>query len=111
MIRDSAEDVVSMAAKVKVLYGIWVSEIGIRPRLPLTTSVPEAPRQSDYLLPTRTCWLSLHGISYRVGNLVWIRHALRILSISFPSPTCYFIASSPAFRAAFFDSRISIDVS
>ena len=92
-------------------YMIWVRQIGIRSRLPLTTSVPGASYQSDCLLPTRLCWFSLYGVSYLVGKLVWIRHALRMLSMSFLSRTCCFIASPPACRAAFSDSRISTDVS
>jgi len=57
----------------------------------------------------RACWLALKEISGY--NQIWLTRILRMLSKSFPSPTCCFTASSPASSAAFFDLKISTEVS
>lgn len=110
-VRASADDVVSIAAKVKVLYVDWSEEWVDEERLQLTTSAQGPPVRSNCLLLMRSYWLALLKKKINDHNQLQLSRLLKMLSISFPSPTCCFKALSPASRAAFFDSKISTDVS
>ena len=97
--------------KLKFFYVDWSEEWVDEERLQLTTSAQGPPVQSNCLLLMRSYWLALLKKKINDHNQLQLSRLLKMLSISFPSPTCCFKALSPASRAAFFDSKISTDVS